>query len=92
MLSKRPRRRFVSQRLRLPKTHDLAYLLDLLPASVPAPLLELPTLSRYAVQHRYPGEDSPVTQRHRKRAVLLAEQAVSWAARHVATVHLGKDR
>ena len=76
----------VSHGVRFPKTHDLAYLTDLLPCGVTMPpaLIELPTLSRYAVQQRYPGENPPVAHRQRKLAVLLAEQTVSWASRCVA--------
>lgn len=66
-----------------PRTHDLAFLLDALPdaISIPPALVELPTLTKYAVQHRYPGECGPVTQRQRARAVQLAAEAVAWASR-----------
>ena len=79
----------VSRGVRFPRTHDLAYIMDLLPSGVTVPptMLELPALSRYAVQQRYPGENPPLTQRHRKRAVWLAEQTVIWATRRVAARH-----
>jgi len=73
----------VANRVRFPKTHDLAFLLDLLPSSVtiPPPLLDLPILNQYAVQHRYPGESPTITRKHHKDATLLAEEVVAWAAR-----------
>jgi len=71
--------------LRVPKTHDIAYLMDLLPAglSITPAMLDLPTLTKYAVQQRYPGENPPIARRHHARAVLLAEDAVTWATRCV---------
>ena len=65
----------------VPRTHDLAYLLDALPqgVSIPPVLVDLPTLTKFAVQHRYPGEPVPITGRQRTHAVQLAEAAVEWA-------------
>jgi len=72
--------------VRFPKTHDLAFLMEALPSSVTVPplLIDLPTLNRYAVQQRYPGEAPPVTRKHYSAATLLAEESVGWAARCVA--------
>ena len=73
----------VHHSIRVPRSHDLAYLLGILPQSVsisPA-LLELPILTKYAVQQRYPGDGPPLTPKHRRSALALAEDAVSWAAR-----------
>lgn len=69
-----------------PRTHDLAFLVDQLPQaiSIPPELIDLPTLSKYAVQNRYPGDTIPVTVKHRAHAVRLAGQTVSWAKRLVA--------
>jgi HEPN domain-containing protein len=77
----------VSKRVRFPKAHDLAFLIDLLPAdaTLPPALIDLPVLTRYAVLQRYPGEHPPVTFVHRRRAVQLAEEAVIWASHCVAT-------
>lgn len=76
----------VAHNVRVPKTHDVAYLMDLLPSglSVSPTMLELPTLTKYAVQQRYPGENPPLTARHRLRAVQLAEEALTWATLNVA--------
>ena len=65
----------------VPKTHDLAFLLDALPKSVtpPLPVLDLPTLTRYAVQHRYPGQNLPLSRRDYTKAVTLAKAAIQWA-------------
>ncbi len=69
----------------LPRTHDLAFLMDRLPPAISLPpgMIDLPTLSKYAVQHRYPGEALPVTAKHRAHALRLAEQTVVWAKRLV---------
>ena len=66
----------------VPKTHDLAFLMDSLPKSVPTPLpvLDLPTLTRYAVQHRYPGQNLPLSRRDYTKAVALAKAAIQWAS------------
>jgi len=71
--------------IRVPRSHDMAYLMSILPASVrvPPPLMELPALTKYAVQQRYPGELFPLTAKHRRRALELAEQAIAWATRVV---------
>jgi HEPN domain-containing protein len=47
---------------RVPRTHDLAFLIDALPENVriPPSLLSLPVLTKYAVQQRYPSDSSPV--------------------------------
>ena len=65
------------------RSHDLAYLLGLLPPSlsIPVSLVELPVLNKFAVQYRYPGDIPVVDAKQRKRAVRLALDAVEWAAR-----------
>ena len=70
----------------VPKTHDIAFLMDALPKSVttPLPALDLPTLTKYAVQHRYPGQDIPISRRSHIRAVELAKAAVQWASHVIA--------
>ena len=69
--------------VRIPRSHDLTYLLGLLPdgLTIPPALLEVPVLTRYAVQQRYPGEEPPLTPKHRRLALQLAESTVMWAAR-----------
>ena len=72
----------VHHKIRVPKSHDLGYLMDLLPGdvSVPVSLVDLPVLTTYAVQQRYPAEVPPLTNKNRQHAVQLAEAAVSWAS------------
>ena len=67
----------------VPRSHDLAYLLERLPdgLSIPPTMLELPTLTKYAVQQRYPGDVPALTFRHRRHALRLAEAGVAWAVR-----------
>jgi HEPN domain-containing protein len=66
-------------------SHDLAYLLGLLPEekSIPPSLIALPLLNKFAVQYRYPGDAPAVNAQQRKQAVRLAEDAVAWAARMI---------
>lgn len=75
----------VANRIAAAKTHDMAFLLDALPASVAVPpsLIELPLLNRYAVQHRYPGEAPRVTRKDLAEALRMAEDAISWASRRI---------
>ena len=76
----------LAHRIQVPRTHDLAFLLDRLPRglSLPPALIDLPRLTKYAVQQRYPGEAIPVGRADHRLAVRQAEGAVAWAAR-VAT-------
>lgn len=71
--------------IRAPRSHDLSYLMTMLPEGmrIPPSLIELPTLTKYAVQQRYPGEVAPVTAKHRRYALQLAQQSVTWATRAV---------
>lgn len=66
----------------MPRTHDLAFLMDALPenANVPPALLALPTLNKYAVQYRYPGQDMPIHRRDWLKAIAFARDALDWAA------------
>ncbi len=75
----------VHHAIRVPRSHDLAYLLSMLPSDVTIPpsLLQLPLLTKYAVRQRYPGEDPPLTPKDRRSALELAESAVEWAARAI---------
>lgn len=70
----------------VPRTHDLAFLMDILPAraNVPPALLALPTLNKYAVQYRYPGQVMPVTRQDRRKAVALARETLDWATATLA--------
>ena len=70
----------------IPRTHDLAFLIDAFSpkVSLPPSLLLLPVLTKYAVQHRYPGQDLPVDRRNYLKAIALAQEAVVWAG-HVVS-------
>lgn len=65
----------------IPRTHDLAFLMDNLPDDLvrPPAILLLPVLTKYAVQYRYPGQSIPVSRRDWLRAVDLAKDACLWA-------------
>jgi len=65
----------------------LAFLIDALSPefSLPPSLLLLPVLTKYAVQHRYPGQDLPVDRRDYLKAVGLAQEAIAWAGHIVAS-------
>ena len=69
------------------RTHDLAFIIDSLPVdvSLPPSLLLLPVLTKYAVQHRYPGQDLPVNRRDHKQALAMASETVAWAQALVAS-------
>jgi len=73
----------VVEKIPFGRSHDLAYLLGLLPAgkTIPPTLMALPLLNKYAVQYRYPGEAPTLNAHQRKQAVRLAEDAVAWATR-----------
>lgn len=57
-----------------PKTHDLTELPPLMPESVSLefPSSDLSTLSRYAIDARYPGEWEPITRQEAEQAVAIA--------------------
>jgi len=71
---------FLSLNIEVPRTHDLAYVIDHLPASiiVPPHLLLLPILTKYAVQFRYPGQEMSVTRKEYLKAVDLAQATLHW--------------
>jgi len=79
---------------RIPKSHDLDYLMAQLPegVTIPPSLIDLPVLTKYAVQQRYPGEVPPLTSKHRRQAVMLAEEAVRWASRHTRSGHNSENK
>jgi HEPN domain-containing protein len=75
----------LSKGIVFPRTHDLAYLMDLLPQemTVAPAIIDLPSLTKYAVQERYPGEGLDVTGKDRSSAVVLAEHTVTWSRRQI---------
>jgi HEPN domain-containing protein len=75
----------LSRDISFPRTHDLAFLLDLMPHSEPLPpeLIDLPSITKYAVQQRYPGDAPVVTAKDKRHAVRLAENTLDWVVRRI---------
>jgi len=64
-----------------PKTHDIAYLIELLEkgdVEVPEELQNAKILTSYAVETRYPGDYEPVGEDDHLKAVKIAEKALKW--------------
>jgi len=53
-------------------------------------IVDLPVLTKYAVQFRYPGQEMSVARKEYLKAVELAEAALRWASRYVQTYCSGK--
>jgi HEPN domain-containing protein len=65
-----------------PKTHDLQALMLLIRnsgISVGQEIEQAATLTRFAVEARYPGEIEPITAEEVAQAIELAERSVRWA-------------
>ena len=65
-----------------PKTHDIAYLIELLEkgnVEVPGELQNAKILTGYAVETRYPGDYEPVNEDDYLDAMQLAEKVFKWA-------------
>ncbi len=72
-----------------PKTHDIAYLLELLEKGgieVPEEVLKSKLLTDYAVQVRYPGEYEPVTETEYLKTMKIAETALNWVEKKVGDI------
>ena len=78
----------VQRGMDFPRTHDLAYLLGLLPddLQLPVSIVDLPVLTKYAVRHRYPGDSIRPTRRQYVMAVDMAEQVIAWVEKVLRTV------
>jgi HEPN domain-containing protein len=65
-----------------PRMHHIELLLRLLPAEVtyPPELAGAVRLTEYALETRYPGRESFVTEEEYREAVHLAEAVLEWAA------------
>ena len=64
-----------------PKTHDIAYLIELLEkgnVEVPGELQNAKILTGYAVETRYPGDYEPVNEDDYLNAMQLAEKVFKW--------------
>ncbi len=70
----------------LPKTHDIAHLIALLPDRTPPPpnAENAAGLTTYAVMLRYPGDYEDVTKEDYHEAVQLATSVYTWAERIIA--------
>lgn len=64
----------------IPRTHSIAFLLDLLQNEIVVPnyIQDAVILTDYAVETRYPGIYEPVTDEEYQEAIHLAEAIVSW--------------
>jgi len=70
--------------LEFPYTHDLSHLLTLLEntgRNIPKYVRQAARLTRFAVDSRYPGLSTPVSEREYQTAVRLADAALRWATR-----------
>lgn len=70
-----------------PKTHDIAYLMELLEKEsvvIPEDLYKARILTGYAVETRYPGEYEPVNEDDYRNAVALAGKVVKWVAERMS--------
>jgi len=64
-----------------PKTHNIAYLIELLEEkgiNVPEQILESKILNDYAVESRYPGDYEPVEEEDYLRAIEIADDVLNW--------------
>ncbi len=64
-----------------PKTHDIAYLIELLEkgdVEVPKELQNAKILTGYAVETRYPGDYEPVDEDDYLKAVKIAKNVLKW--------------
>jgi HEPN domain-containing protein len=71
-----------------PKSHDLAYLIELLEEkaniSLPEELQNVKLLTEYAVETRYPGDYEAVTVDEYQKAIEIAEELVVWVEKTLA--------
>lgn len=75
---------FIVHGIAFPYIHDITALLTRLEQEgvvVPDEIRKASVLSLYATQTRYPGIEPPLTEEEYKKAVLIADVVVRWAAR-----------
>jgi HEPN domain-containing protein len=75
---------FVRRGVAFPFVHDLTRLLTLLDQAgvgIPKYVWQAGRLTRFAVETRYPGLSGPVTERHYRAMVRIAEAVLKWAVR-----------
>ena len=80
----------VSQGIVFPKTHNIEFLLTLLPANVSraAILMQVYKLTGYATIFRYPGDEEPLSLEGYQELLMIAREAVAWA---VAFIENNRD-
>ena len=69
-----------------PKTHDIAYLIELLEkggVEVPENLQNAKILTGYAVETRYPGDYEPVDEEDLRKAVEIAKEVLKWVKKEM---------
>jgi HEPN domain-containing protein len=71
----------ISLQLEFPRSHNIEFLIGLLPPTVAQTdaLAEAHILTAYATVYRYPGEVEAVIEDEYQRLLAIAEQVVSWA-------------
>jgi len=69
-----------------PKTHDIAYLIELLEkggVKVPENLQNAKILTGYAVETRYPGDYEPVDEEDLRKAIGIAKDVLKWVKKEM---------
>ncbi|MBW1796180.1 MAG: HEPN domain-containing protein [Deltaproteobacteria bacterium] len=69
-----------------PKTHDIAYLIELLEkggVEVPINLQNAKILTGYAVETRYPGDYEPVDEEDIRKAIEIAKEVLKWVKKEI---------
>jgi len=69
-----------------PKTHDIAYLIELLEkggVEVPENLQNAKILTGYAVETRYPGDYEPVDEEELRKAIEIAKKVLKWVKKEM---------
>ena len=77
-----------------PKTHDIAYLIELLEKKnliVPNDVQNAKILTGYAVETRYPGDYEPVDENDYLKAIEIAEKVLRWVKKQVDKEQLPPD-
>ena len=69
-----------------PKTHDIAYLIELLEeknVTVPEDVQNAKILTGYAVETRYPGDYEPVDEDDYFKAIEIADKVLTWVKKEM---------
>lgn len=77
-----------------PKTHDIAYLIELLEeknVTVPEDVQNGKILTGYAVETRYPGDYEPVYEDDYFKAIEIADKVLRWVKKEMDKEHLLPD-